>query len=254
MVATAGTTNTGSIDPLEEIADICRRFDLWMHVDGAYGASLLLSGQGRRLLSGIALSDSISWDAHKWMMQTYGCSVVLVREQKNLLRSFSTHPEYLEDAKTEGSLPDFWDLGPELTRPARALKLWTTLQIVGTDRFGEMIDHGCRMAELAQEEILKYPGWEIVSPAGQGVVCFRYAPKELSDRECDALNVQLARELSDTGYAQILTTQLNGRKVLRMCTPNPETDEDDICSTIALLNRPLEHMRKMQMKMEAVSA
>lgn len=254
VVATAGTTNTGSIDPLEGIADICRRFDLWMHVDGAYGASLLLSGQGRRLLSGIALSDSISWDAHKWMMQTYGCSVVLVREQKNLLRSFSTHPEYLEDAKTEGSLPDFWDLGPELTRPARALKLWTTLQIVGTDRFGEMIDHGCRMAELAQEEILKYPGWEIVSPAGQGVVCFRYAPKELSDRECDALNVQLARELSDTGYAQILTTQLNGRKVLRMCTPNPETDEDDICSTIALLNRPLEHMRKMQMKMEAVSA
>ncbi len=93
VVATAGTTNTGSIDPLEEIADICRRFDLWMHVDGAYGASLLLSGQGRRLLSGIALSDSISWDAHKWMMQTYGCSVVLVREQKNLLRSFATHPE-----------------------------------------------------------------------------------------------------------------------------------------------------------------
>ena len=163
-------------------------------------------------------------------------------------------PEYLEDAKTEGSLPDFWDLGPELTRPARALKLWTTLQIVGTDRFGEMIDHGCRMAELAQEEILKYPGWEIVSPAGQGVVCFRYAPKELSDRECDALNVQLARELSDTGYAQILTTQLNGRKVLRMCTPNPETDEEDIRSTIALLNRPLEHMRETQLKAEAVSA
>ena len=252
VVATAGTTNTGSIDPLEKIAGICRRFDLWMHVDGAYGASLLLSGQGRLLLSGIELSDSISWDAHKWMMQTYGCSVVLVRDQKALLRSFSTHPEYLEDAKTEGSLPDFWDLGPELTRPARALKLWTTLQIVGTDRFGEMIDHGCRMAEFAQEEILKYPGWEIVSPAGQGVVCFRYAPKGLSDQECDALNVQLARELSDTGYAQILTTQLNGKKVLRMCTPNPETDEEDIRCTIALLNRPLEHMGNIQP--EAVSA
>ena len=142
-----------------------------------------------------------------------------------------------------------------LSSPAPpALKLWTTLQIVGTDRFGEMIDHGCRMAELAQEEILKYPGWEIISPAGQGVVCFRYAPKGLSSRECDALNVQLARELSGTGYAQILTTQLNGRKVLRMCTPNPQTDEDDIRSTIALLNHPLEHMRETQLKAEAVSA
>lgn len=104
MVATAGTTNTGSIDPLEEIADICRCFDLWMHVDGAYGASCFVRA-GTAAAFGIALSDSISWDAHKWMMQTYGCSVVLVREQKNLLRSFSTHPEYLEDAKTEEACP-----------------------------------------------------------------------------------------------------------------------------------------------------
>ena len=254
VVATAGTTNTGSIDPLPEIAAVCRKFRLWMHVDGAYGASLLLSEQGRRLLSGIELSDSISWDAHKWMMQTYGCSVVLVRDQKNLLRSFSSHPEYLSDAGTNGSLPDFWDLGPELTRPARALKLWTTLQIVGTEHFAEMIDHGCRMARFAQEEILKYPGWQIVSPAGQGVVCFRYAPEGMSGEECDTLNVRLAKELSDTGYAQILTTQLRGRRVLRMCTPNPETDEEDIRSTIALLNRPLRDMEEAETAAAAAQA
>lgn len=119
VVASAGTTNTGSVDPLPEIAALCRRHDMWMHVDGAFGASALLSAEQRTALAGIERSDSLSWDAHKWMMQTYGCGMVLVRDQSTLARSFAAHPEYLKDSETGGDGIEFWDLGPELTRPAR---------------------------------------------------------------------------------------------------------------------------------------
>mgnify|MGYP002228595406 CR=1 FL=1 len=166
VIGTAGTTNTGSIDPLEELAAICSKYELWFHIDGAYGASVLLSPRYKHLLKGTELADSISWDAHKWLRQTYGCSMVLVRDQSHLVRSFAVHPEYLTDAGAFNEAPDFWDLGPELTRPARSLKLWITLQVMGSEAMGQMIDHGCAMARLTEELIRRYPGWEIVSPPG----------------------------------------------------------------------------------------
>lgn len=237
VIATAGTTNTGSVDPLPEIAAICREYHMWMHVDGAYGASALLSPKHREKLKGIELSDSLSWDAHKWMMQTYGCSVVLVRDRSDLVRSFAAHPEYLKDAETSEDNPEFWDLGPELTRPARALKLWITLQVFGSREMGELIDHGCAMAEYAQKIISSSPDWEIVSPARLGIVNFRFVPKGVkSEKELDQLNQRLAREITESGYAQIFTTEIHGKKVLRMCTINPETTKEDICHTISRLN------------------
>lgn len=235
VIASAGTTNTGSIDPLPEIGALCRAYGLWMHVDGAFGASLLLSPRRRELLAGIECSDSLSWDAHKWLMQTYGCSVVLVRDQSRLVRSFAAHPEYLEDAQRFGQSPDFWDLGPELTRPARALKLWLTLQVMGSEGMGRVIDRGCAMAELAERAVREHPDWEIVSPAQLGIVNFRFAPGGLSDRRLDRLNQDIAREVTDSGYAQVLTTELRGRKVLRLCTLNPDTTPEDIRTTVERL-------------------
>lgn len=237
VIATAGTTNTGSIDPLPKIAEICRKYNMWMHVDGAFGASVLLSPRYREGLAGIGQSDSISWDAHKWLMQTYGCSAVLVRDQSHLVRSFAAHPEYLKDAESLSGSPDFWDLGPELTRPARSLKLWITLQIMGTQGMGEMIEHGIAMAGLAEHTIRRYPDWEIVSPAKLGIVNFRYAPAGLSCGRIDQINQEIAREITDSGYAQILTTTLRGKKVLRMCTLHPETTQEDIRTTISRLNQ-----------------
>lgn len=232
VIATAGTTNTGSIDPLPEIATICQQHHLWMHVDGAFGASILLSEKCRPLLKGIEQSDSLSWDAHKWLMQTYGCSVVLVRDQSTLLHSFATHPEYLRDAQECSDTPNFWDLGPELTRPVRGVKLWLTLQAMGSEAVGEMIDHGCAMARLAEKALVTSGNWEIVSHAQQGIVNFRYAPAGRSKEELDCLNTRIAQEITASGYAMILTTELNGNKVLRMCTLHPETTEEDIISTI----------------------
>lgn len=165
-------------------------------------------------------------------MQTYGCSVVLVRDQSTLLHSFATHPEYLRDAQECSDTPNFWDLGPELTRPARGVKLWLTLQAMGSEAVGEMIDHGCAMARLAEKALVTSGNWEIVSHAQQGIVNFRYAPAGRSKEELDCLNTRIAQEITASGYAMILTTELNGNKVLRMCTLHPETTEEDIISTI----------------------
>lgn len=238
VIATAGTTNTGSIDPMAAIAVICRKYDMWMHVDGAFGASALLSERYRKNLSGIELSDSLSWDAHKWLLQTYGCSVVLIRNQSLLVRSFAAHPEYLKDAETvEGSI-EFWDLGIELTRPARSLKLWLTLQVMGRREIAHIIEHGCVMAELAEKIIRKSPGWEIVSPAQMGIVNFRYAPEKVGHEIIiDKINQDISREITESGFAQIFTTELRGKKVLRMCTINPETTEKDIYDTLERLKR-----------------
>lgn len=236
VVASAGTTNTGSVDPMTEISALCRKYDMWMHVDGAFGASLLLSQKYRQDLAGIHLADSLSWDAHKWLLQTYGCSVVLVRERSNLVKSFAAHPEYLKDSQASEDSIEFWDLGPELTRPARSLKLWLTLQAMGTDQIGGIIDRGCAMAQLAEKIIGKNPRWEIVCPAQHGVVNFRYrSDGRLRERELDEINHRIAKEITESGFAQIYTTQLKGKTVLRMCTINPETTERDIRETVERL-------------------
>ncbi|MDO4260807.1 MAG: aminotransferase class V-fold PLP-dependent enzyme [Eubacteriales bacterium] len=237
-IASAGTTNTGSVDPMTEISGVCRSFGMWLHVDGAFGASALLSEQRGAALQGIGLSDSISWDAHKWLMQTYGCSVVLVRDRVALSGSFAAHPEYLRDAAGAEESVEFWDLGPELTRPARCLKLWITLQTAGTDAMGRVIEHGCALAELAQRELERMDGWEIVSPARLGVLNFRYVPDGgMAQEELAEVNRRIAGRITESGYAQIFTTQLRAKTVLRMCTIHPETTEEDVLGTLDRLRR-----------------
>lgn len=232
VIASVGTTNTGSIDPMMEISLLCREYDMWMHVDGAFGASALLSGTYRKKLSGIEHSDSLSWDAHKWLQQTYGCGAVLIRDRSYLVNSFAAHPEYLRDAESV----EFWDLGPELTRPARSLKLWLTLQAAGLQELSSAIEHGCEMAELAEAILRGHQGWEIVSPARLGIVNFRHVPeKTMSEADLNRWNQELSRKMTDSGFAQIFTTELSGKKVLRMCTIHPETTKKDIYDTLERL-------------------
>lgn len=177
---TAGSTNTGAVDPLRDIAAIAREHDLWMHVDGAIGASVLLT-KYRGLLDGVELADSLSWDAHKWLFQTYSCGLVLVRDERKLLASFSTHPEYLKDLEEGAWVTNPWDMGPELTRPARGLKLWFSLQVMGSDALSAAVEHGFDLVHWAQDEMLKNPMVEIVAPAQMAMVNFRYNPQGLSE-------------------------------------------------------------------------
>ena len=237
IVGTAGTTNTGSIDPLNEIADICQKHEIWFHVDGAYGGSVLASKKYHDLLKGVERADSISWDAHKWLFQTYGCAAVIAKDIKDLYRSFHVNPEYLKDIESNNDFVNLWDIGIELTRPARGLKLWLTLQVLGTDLVSSAIEHGFKLAEWAQEEVEKKKDWEIVSPAQLAITNFRYAPADVSPEEQDIINEEAAEKMRESGYAAIFTTVLNSRTVIRMCAIHPETSHSDIQTTIMLLDK-----------------
>ncbi|MBM6755699.1 aminotransferase class I/II-fold pyridoxal phosphate-dependent enzyme [Collinsella tanakaei] len=235
VVGTAGSTNTGSVDPLREIARVCAENHLWMHVDGAFGASALIT-RYRDMLDGVELADSLSWDAHKWLFQTYSCGMVLVRDRANLLNTYSTHPEYLKDLQDRTDLVNPWDLGPELTRPARGLKLWFTLQAMGSAGLAEAVEHGFTLARWVEDECRKNPDIEIVSPAQMAMVNFRYAPAGLAEDELDELNLDISRRMLESGYAGVFTTELAGKKVLRVCAIHPEAKEEDMRGTVQHLN------------------
>ena len=236
VIGTAGTTNTGSIDPLEEIAKVCSDNQMWFHIDRAYGASVLLSPKYKHLLKGTELADSISWDAHKWLFQTYGCAMVLVKDIKHLFNSFHVNPEYLKDVEGDMEHINTWDIGMELTRPARGLKLWLTLQVLGTRLIGSAIEHGFQLAEWAQEALEELDNWEIVSKAQLAMINFRYKTDDLTDEQADLLNEKVSEKIVESGYAAIFTTVLNGKKVLRICALHPETTRDDMRTTIQLLD------------------
>ena len=236
IIGTAGTTNTGSIDPLKELSAIAKRYQMWFHIDGAYGASILLSPKYKHLLEGAELADSISWDAHKWLYQTYGCAMVLVNDVQHLFHSFHVNPEYLKDIEGDLDHINTWDIGMELTRPARGLKLWLTLQILGTDLIGSAIEHGFQLANWAEEAVRELPDWEIVSPSQLAMVNFRFAPKGLSKEQTDTLNEQISKKILDNGYAAVFTTVLHGQTVLRICALHPEAEKEDMYETIRLLD------------------
>ena len=237
VIGTAGTTNTGSVDPLEEISAICKKYEMWFHVDGAYGGSVLLSPKYKHLLQGVELADSLSWDAHKWLFQTYGCAAVIARDIKDLYRSFHVNPEYLKDVESNSDFVNMWDIGIELSRPARGLKLWMTLQVLGSETMGSAIEQGFKLAAIAEESISQKENWEIISPARMSTLNFRYAPEDLSEEQKDELNRRVSARLISSGYAAMYTTILNGKTVLRLCALHPETTKEDVQTTVQLLDK-----------------
>jgi L-2,4-diaminobutyrate decarboxylase len=239
IIASCGTTNTGSVDPLRELVRVAREQSprLWVHVDGAYGASVVLSKSYKSIADGLGEADSISWDAHKWLFQTYGCGMALVRERKWLMQSFATGAEYIRDAADAGDeMPNFWNYGPELTRPARAMKLWFTLQVLGLDALGKMIDQGFILAEAAEKELKALPNWTIVSNAQMAIINFRFQPESKSEEELDQLNSLISQKLVKDNVATVLTTRLLGKTVIRICAIHPELTEEGMSSVIKALD------------------
>lgn len=236
VIASAGTTNTGAIDPFEEIYDVCVKNGIWMHVDGAYGASVSLSSTHSKLLDGIQLADSISWDAHKWLFQTYGLGIILVKDRRNLFNSFNTSPEYLEDVKSKEELINPCDQSIELTRTSRGLKLWFTLKVLGSKKIGNWIDIGFDRSEYFYKLLSQQPQWEILSGPQLCIVNFRFAPPGISEDRLDDLNQRISQRVLERGLVAIHTTKLNSKKVLRVALINPETTNHDVVLTIRELN------------------
>lgn len=235
VIASAGTTSTGAIDPLDELADLCHDEGLWLHVDGAYGASAMISERGRVLLKGLERADSLSLDPHKWLFQPYEMGCVLVREAHWLKETFHILPEYLKDIDQGHEETNFCDYGIQLTRGTRALKLWMSLKVFGLDAFQQAIEHGMVLAEYAEKVLRASSSWEVVTPAQIGIVTFRYAPNNCTSQEQEHINQQLVDSLIQDGFAMLSSTVLNGRTTLRLCTINPRTTNEDIRATIERL-------------------
>jgi glutamate/tyrosine decarboxylase-like PLP-dependent enzyme len=224
VIGTAGCTSTGSVDPLNDLADLARREGLWFHVDGAYGAPACLVEGTRDLLAGIERADSLVIDPHKWLFQPYEIGAVLVRHKGVLEHTFTIDGAYLRDAKTD--FVEFRERGPQLTRGARALKLYLSIRTFGLDAFKQAIAHCIALAEHAEQILESDPGWEVVSPAALAVICFRRTGH--SDEQTD----EMVRRTVQDGYAAPSTTVLEGRSVARLCTINPRTTNEDIERTI----------------------
>lgn len=236
LIATAGTTNTGTVDPLTELAEICKKEDIWFHIDGAYGGFAMLSELGKPVLKGIENADSLTIDPHKWLYQPYELGCLLVRDHNWLSGTFTERPEYLRDIEGNTSEINFYDHGIELTRRFRALKFYMSLKTFGLNEFKDAITYNIKLAEEVEEYLRHSPDWEIVSPATLAVINFRYNPlgNNLSEEELDALNQHISQKVVESKEALLVTTILNGQVVLRMCLINPRTTMNDIKETIAL--------------------
>ncbi|MDY2587957.1 pyridoxal phosphate-dependent decarboxylase family protein [Winogradskyella aquimaris] len=234
LIANAGTTNTGSVDQLDELAKLCKNEKLWFHVDGAYGGAAILSEKGAKLLKGIQKADSLTIDPHKWFFQPYEMGCLLVRDHKWLSSTFSEKPEYLRDIEGNTSEINFYDHGIQLTRRFRALKFYMSIKTFGLKAFREAITYNIDLAEAVEDILRKSSDWEIVSHATLAVINFRYNPikKQFSEKKLDTLNQEISKRVIGTKKALLVTTVLQGQVVLRMCLINPRTTIEDVKETL----------------------
>jgi len=235
VVATAGTTNTGTVDDLPRIAELCRQEGLWLHIDAAYGGPAALFEPGRHTLSGIEHADSLVLDPHKWLFQPHDVGCLLVRRSGILEQAYAMNPEYLLDVKARPGEVDLRNRSLELTRRSRALKLWMTFRTYGAERLGQAVERGIALAERAEQLLREDAMWEVLTPAQLGVVT--WAAVGAADQQHRAA----AAALTNGGYASVTTTSIRGRSVLRLCTLNPRTTEDDIRGTLRRLADYIRH-------------
>ncbi|MEO8295892.1 MAG: aminotransferase class V-fold PLP-dependent enzyme [Gemmatimonadota bacterium] len=229
VVASAGTTNTGSVDPLSRIADICAAESIWYHIDAAYGGFAILTDRGRALLAGIERADTVTLDPHKWLFVPFECGCLLARDPTRLRDAFRILPEYLRDVETNGEEVNFADYGEQLTRSTRALKVWLPVQFFGVGALRSAIDTGINLAKHAETLMRADPFFEILSPAQLGITCFRIHPDGIDDdAKLDVLNQRINEKVNALGQHFISSTRLNGRFSLRICVLGFRTTERDI--------------------------
>jgi L-2,4-diaminobutyrate decarboxylase len=224
VVATAGSTPTGSFDDLEAIGQLCESRGIWLHVDGAHGASALFSPAHASRLRGIARARSLSWDPHKMLLLPLSAGTLLVREEQDLERAFAQRAPYLFHGEATIRRPDQGLRSFLCSRRADALKLWVALQRYGAHGLGTLYDHLCSMAEALYRAILQREDFEALHRPECNILCFRYVGRpRRPEVELDSLNAELRERFNRSGRGWITTTVLAGRRVLRVTVMNPRT-------------------------------
>lgn len=229
VIASAGTVDTGAIDPLPDIAALCRRFGAWLHVDGAYGGLFALCDEGRALLGGIEQADSIALDPHKALFLPYGTGAALVRDRQHLLTSFSATGAYIQPLGESEVGPSPADLSPELTRHFRALRLWLPLQIAGIAAFRAAQAEKLALARYFHARLAAIDGFDPGPPPQLSVVAFRFVPK---NHDTDDFNERLLKHLQDDGRVMLSGTRIDGRFLIRCAILSFRTHADHVDQAI----------------------
>ena len=232
VIGAAGTTNTGAVDDLDGLADLCEREKLWFHVDGAFGAWTALAPRARSKVFGIERADSLALDLHKWMYMPYEIGCILVRNEEQHRKAFALTPEYLAHGEgrmglTGGDLPWFSDYGFQLSRGFRALKAWMSLKEHGSRKYARIIQQNINQALYLGELVKASPELELSAQVGLNVVCFRYVAPKLDDNALDELNKRIAIELAERGVAVVSGTVIRGTYVLRAANVNHRSRRED---------------------------
>ena len=252
VVATAGTVNTGAIDPLNDIAHICQKYNLWFHIDAAYGGFAILSQENKRIFHGLEQADSIVVDPHKWLFIPYEAGCVLVKNPEHMTDTFSIQTDYIHSDNTKINIydeVDFSDIGIQLSREFRALKIWMSLKQYGVKRYKQIIHQNILLSKYLEALLEESDDFTIESPANLSIVCFRYVPKSLGDEynQADqaqkdkydayfnALNNSIVEEMRWDGRGLVSNTLLRGKYVLRVCIVNYRTKKKDIVEILEII-------------------
>ena len=236
IVGSAGTTNTGAVDPLDAIADLAAREKLWFHVDAAFAGFAVLTERGRALLGGLGRADSITLDPHKWLYVPFECGCLLVHDPKKLEAAFHILPDYLADVQARDQAVNFADSGEQLTRYARAFKVWVSVHDFGMAAIRAEIDRCMSRADLAERLVREAPDLEVLSAAQFGIVCFRVHPRGMDDAAAlDALNERVNTAVNDSGKVLMSSTRLRGAFSLRLCLLNYRQTDDDVRTVIEMV-------------------
>ncbi|MFT8417875.1 MAG: pyridoxal-dependent decarboxylase [Acetobacter sp.] len=250
VVGTAGTVDTGSIDPLDTLADLAAQEGLWFHVDGAFGALARLAPDLAPLLGGLERADSLAFDFHKWAQVPYDAGCVLVREPGRQAAAFAQSLAYLsrEDRGLAAGAPWFCDLGPDLSRGFRALKVWFALAGFGTQALGQVVSTSCALAQGLAQQVQQAPYLQLLAPVTLNVVCFRVVTPDVED--LDHLNGELVKDLQVSGVVAPSTTRIGGVLAIRVALVNHRTTEADVAILLDALHSFLEvrlaHVHMMQ--------
>ena len=242
IVGVAGTTSTGVIDPLDDLAVIARESELWYHIDAAYGGPLAFSAQHRDKLRGIALADSITFDPHKWMFVPFACGATLVRDGGGVLRdSFDMSPEYLSEDRGGADVEfDFFRYGQMGTRRFNSLKLWMAIKFMGREGYAQTVEREINLTNYLAAQLDQLPGFKRVGEVETAVCCFRYLPDSISrldGSEQDRVQQQLQQAIERSGEAWLTTTVLHGRRAMRVNINSFLTEQRHVDVLLSALQR-----------------
>jgi len=234
VVASAGTVDTGAVDPLAAIADLCERHGAWFHVDGAYGGLFMLCEEGRRALDGIERADTAALDPHKTLFLPYGTGAVVARDGQALLDAFSASADYIRPFGADEVGPSPGDLSPELTRHFRALRLWLPLQLAGVRAFRAAQTEKIALANYFHARLAAIPGWETGAPPDLSIVAFRYRP---AGGDVDGFNRRLLQRIQEEGRVFLSGTRIDGADWLRCAILSFRTHLDHVDEALEVLAR-----------------